>query len=120
MIDRVNQDAWKIRKLMREVEALNDEMLIALSQLKSEMIKARQNPIVAVRTGQTAILHLTEAEQLTTRASNQIFKTHGALNEVALTTAGLDTDIPTVFEGAAKAEPAIAKAPDAVLEQSNN
>jgi hypothetical protein len=99
MVDRVNQDAWKIRKLMRETEALSDEMLIALSALKGEMLKARQNPEVEVHTGQQALLHLTEAEQLVTRASSQLFRTHSALSKVALTTAGVDENIATVEDG---------------------
>lgn len=99
MFDRVNQDAWKIRKLMRETEALSDEMLIALSALKSEMLKARQNPEIEILTGQRALLHLTEAEQLVTRASNQLFRTHNALSNVARETAGVDENIPTVRDG---------------------
>jgi len=95
MFDRVNQDGWKIRKLMREAEALNDEMLIALSALKGEMLKARQNPEIEVHTGQQALLHLTEAEQLVTRASSQLLRTHSALSNVARTTAGVDENIPT-------------------------
>jgi hypothetical protein len=102
MFDRVNQDAWKIRKLMREAEALNDEMLIALSALKAEMLKARQNPQVAIRAGQEALLHLTEAEQLITRAGSQLFRTHGALSNAARVTAGLDENIPTEFTGSAQ------------------
>jgi len=95
MFDRVNQDAWKIRKLMREAEALNDEMLIALAALKSEMLKARRNPQVEVYTGQDAVLHLTEAEQMITRAGNQLFRTHRALSTVARETAGVDEDVET-------------------------
>ena len=99
MFDRVNQDAWKIRKLMREAEALSDEMLIALSALKGEMLKARQNPEIEVHTGQQALLHLTQAEQLVTQASNQLFRTHSALSKVARETAGVDENIPTVRDG---------------------
>jgi len=95
MLNRVNQDAWKIRKLMREAEAVNDEMLLALSALKTEMLKARQNPEVEVHTGQEALLHLTEAEQLVSRASNRLLRTHRALNDVARETAGVDEDIRT-------------------------
>ncbi len=89
---------------MREAEALNDEMLLALSSLKNEMLKARQNPCVEVRTGQTALLHLTEAEQLVTRAGSQLFRTHGALNDVARITAGLDRDIETEFTKAERTD----------------
>ena len=95
MFDRVNQDAWKIRKLMREAEALNDEMLVALAALKSEMLKARRNPEVEVHTGQEAVLHLTEAEQMITRAGNQLFRTHRALSKVARETAGVDENVET-------------------------
>lgn len=95
MFDRVNQDAWKIRKMMREAEALGDEMLISLSALKGEMLKARQNPAVEVHTGQEALLHLTEAEQLVTRASNRLLRTHNALSDLARETAGVDENIPT-------------------------
>ena len=80
---------------MREAEALNDEMLIALSALKAEMLKARQNPGVEVHTGQDALLHVAEAEQLVTRAGNQLFRTHRALSNVARETAGVDENIPT-------------------------
>jgi hypothetical protein len=81
---------------MREAEALSDEMLIALSTLKSEILRARQNPEVEVHTGQQALLHLTEAEQLVTRASSQLFRTHSALSKVARETAGVDENIATV------------------------
>lgn len=80
---------------MREAEAVNDEMLLALSALKTEMLKARQNPEVEVHTGQEALLHLTEAEQLVSRASNRLLRTHRALNDVARETAGVDEDIRT-------------------------
>ena len=85
---------------MREAEALSDEMLIALSALKGEMLKARQNPEVEVHTGQQALLHLTEAEQLVTRAGNQLFRTHDALSKVVRETAGVDENIATVRERA--------------------
>ena len=113
MVDRVNQDAWKIRKLMREAEALGDEMMIALAALKAEMLKARQNPDVVVHTGQEALLHLTEAEQLVTRASSQLFRTHFALNKVATVTAGVDENIKTEQgspQKSASADPRIAVA----------
>ena len=80
---------------MREAEALNDEMLIALAALKSEMLKARRNPEVEVYTGQDAVMHLTEAEQMITRAGNQLFRTHRALSTIARETAGVDEDIET-------------------------
>ena len=99
---------------MREAEALGDEMLIALSALKGEMLKARQNPEVEVHTGQDALLRLTEAEQLVTRASSQLFRTHFALNEVAAVTAGVDENIETKKgsppQKSASADPRIAVA----------
>ena len=56
MSDRVVNDAYNIKKLMREAEALADESMLAFARLKQAMLTARLNPSVEVHTGQRALI----------------------------------------------------------------
>ena len=46
------EDARAIRKLIREAEAVSDEVMIACARLKQAMVRARQNPDISVDAGQ--------------------------------------------------------------------
>ena len=59
MSDRVLSDAYNLKKLIREAEALADESIIAMARLKQAMLAARQNPAIEVHTGQRALVRLT-------------------------------------------------------------
>lgn len=48
MSRQIRDDALAIRKLIREAEAVSDEALLACARLKQAMVRARQNPAVAV------------------------------------------------------------------------
>ena len=62
MNDRIMSDAYNLKKLIREAEALADESIIAMARLKQAMLAARQNPEIEIHTGQRARMRLTEAE----------------------------------------------------------
>ncbi|MFN9496852.1 MAG: hypothetical protein ACK57E_00015, partial [Erythrobacteraceae bacterium] len=62
MNDRIMSDAYNLKKLIREAEALADESIIAMARLKQAMLAARQNPEIEIHTGQRALMRLTEAE----------------------------------------------------------
>lgn len=102
MSDRLNQDAWGIRKLMREAEGLTDEAIVACARLKQAMINARGNPEVRVGVGHAAVLRLTQAEQNFVAAYGNLLRVHSELNHVAIETAGIDDGVPTVFDGGRK------------------
>lgn len=97
MSDRVIDDAYNIKKLMREAEALADESMIAFSRLKQAMLAARLNPDVEVHTGQRALMRLNEAENQAMAMSTNLLRVHSELSEIAKTQMGQDevpTDIP--------------------------
>jgi hypothetical protein len=100
MSDRLNQDGWNIRKLMRETEAAADETLVACAKLKQAMIVARSNPEVGVGSGQVALLKLTRAEQNFATAYTDLLRVHAELSGIARETAAMDEDIPTEIKGA--------------------
>lgn len=99
MPERLKQDAWTIRKLMREAEGVADETLLACAKLKQAMIAARANPLVEVGTGQAAVLKLTRAEQSFAAAYTDLLRVHAELSEIARETASMDEDIPTEIKG---------------------
>lgn len=94
-------DAYKIKKLIREVEALSDETMLACAKLKQAMIKARQNPEIPVDTGQRAILRLTQAEQQAMSMSTNLLRVHEELSKVARVHAQGDHGIPTEMDPSA-------------------
>ena len=106
MTKSITQDALNIRKLVREAEALSDELLLACARLKQAMVVARQNPEVKVATGQAALLRLAEAESQALSTSSNLFRLHEEMNKVARVQAGFDHGMET--ETAQDAKPVIA------------
>ncbi|XUU60948.1 hypothetical protein ACRAQ6_01375 [Erythrobacter sp. HA6-11] len=98
MTDRILADAYNLKKLIREAEALADESMLAFAKLRQAMIAARQNPAVEVDTGQRALMRLTQAEQQAMSMSTSLLRVHDELSKVARTTAVMDEDIPTELE----------------------
>jgi hypothetical protein len=95
MENRILADAHKLKKLIREAEALADEAIIAMARLKQAMLAARQNPEVEVNTGQRALVRLTEAESQALAMSTSLLRVHDELSKVAVTHAFGDQGTPT-------------------------
>ena len=107
MQDRIISDAYNLKKLIREAEALADESIIAMARLKQAMLTARQNPEIEVHTGQRALMRLTEAESQALAMSTTLLRVHAELSKVAEVHAMGDTGVPTVVpESAMAAAPA--------------
>jgi len=94
MTDRIRTDALKLKKLIREAEALADESMIACARLRQAMLAARQNPAVEVTTGQRALMRLAQAEGQALALSTNLLRVHDELSKVARETMA-DDDIPT-------------------------
>lgn len=94
MTDRIRTDALKLKKLVREAEALADESMIACARLRQAMLAARQNPAVEVTTGQRALLRLAQAESQALAMSTNLLRVHDELSKVAREMMG-DDNIPT-------------------------
>ena len=90
MSDKIRQDARNIRKLIREAEAVSDEVLVACARLKQAMVRARQNPDVDVDAGQRALLRLTQAESQALSLSTSLLRVHDELSKVARETMGVE------------------------------
>lgn len=103
MTDRILTDAYNLKKLIREAEALADESIIAMARLKQAMLAARQNPEVEVHTGQRALMRLTEAEGQALSMSTNLLRVHDELSKVARVHAGGDVDMPTAVPADAMA-----------------
>lgn len=97
MEDRILSDAYNLKKLIREAEALADESIIAVARLKQAMLSARQNPEVEVHTGQRALLRLTEAESQALSMSTSLLRVHDELSKVARVHASGDSGAPTTI-----------------------
>lgn len=94
MTDRIRSDALKLKKLIREAEALADESMIACARLRQAMIAARQNPAIEMTTGQRALMRLARAEGDALAMSTSLLRVHDELSKVAREMMG-DDDIPT-------------------------
>jgi hypothetical protein len=90
MTSAISTDAAQIRKLIREAEALSDELLVACSRLKQAMVLARQHPEITVATGQRALVRLSDAESQALSVSSNLFRIHAELNKIGVEQAGLD------------------------------
>jgi hypothetical protein len=97
MENRILADAYNLKKLVREAEALADESIIAMARLKQAMLAARQNPEVEVHTGQRALVRLTEAESHALSMSTHLLRVHDELSKVARIHAAGDDGIPTTI-----------------------
>lgn len=106
MTDQIHQDALHIRKLIREAEAVSDEVLIACARLKQAMVRARQNPNVNVDAGQRALMRLTQAESQALSLSTSLLRVHDELSKTARETMGGDGDGNTQVAPSAIAEDA--------------
>jgi hypothetical protein len=91
MENRILADAYNLKKLVREAEALADEAIIAMARLKQAMLTARQNPAIEVHTGQRALLRLTEAETQALAMSTNLLRVHSELSKVGEIYAGGDS-----------------------------
>ncbi|MCU0949094.1 MAG: hypothetical protein MUF47_12715 [Porphyrobacter sp.] len=105
MNERILADAYELKKLIREAEAIADESIIAMARLKQAMLTARQNPEIEVHTGQRALMRLTEAESQAMAMSTNLLRVHDELSKVAQVKAAGDQGIPTVLTPEALAEP---------------
>ncbi|WP_299194302.1 hypothetical protein [uncultured Erythrobacter sp.] len=94
MTDRITQDAYNLKKLIREAEALADESMIAFSRLKQAMLAARQNPEVEVVEGQRALMRLNQAESQAMAMSTSLLRVHDELSKIAREKMATD-DVPT-------------------------
>lgn len=97
MENRILADAYNLKKLVREAEALADESIIAMARLKQAMLTARQNPAIEVHTGQRALVRLTEAENYALSMSTNLLRVHDELSKVARVHAGGDDGTPTTI-----------------------
>ncbi len=104
MSDTIREDALNIRKLIREAEAVSDEVMIACARLKQAMIRARQNPEVEIDVGQRALLRLNQAESQALSLSTSLLRVHDELSKVARETMGGDGDGNTEVSPSAIAE----------------
>lgn len=109
--DAVSADAHRLRKLIREAEALSDEAMIAFARLKQAMLKARQNPAVEVHAGQRALMRLSQAEAQALAMSTSLLRAHDELSKLAEVYAGGDSPAPTVIPKTAVAGPDDAEDP---------
>jgi hypothetical protein len=97
MTDRITQDAYNLKKLIREAEALADESMIAFSRLKQAMLAARQNPEVEVVEGQRALMRLNQAETQAMAMSTSLLRVHDELSKIArqrMSRDDMPTDVP--------------------------
>jgi len=108
----IREDALAIRKLIREAEAVSDEVMIACARLKQAMVRARQNPGVAVDAGQRALMRLGQAENQAMAMSTSLLRVHDELSKVGRETMGVEEGVDTVLEPSALADevPAFIKA----------
>jgi hypothetical protein len=107
MDNRIVADAYNLKKLIREAEALSDEAIIAMARLKQAMLAARQNPMIEVSTGQRALVRLTEAESQALAMSTNLLRVHDELNKVARVHAGGDDGLATKLAPGAIAQPQV-------------
>ena len=108
----IREDARAIRKLIREAEAVSDEVLLACARLKQAMIRARQNPDVSVDAGQKALMRLTQAENQALALSTNLLRVHAELTKVKHATMGPEEGDDTIIEPSAieQSAPAFAQA----------
>ena len=101
MTQTLRSDAYNLKKLIREAEALADESMLAFARLKQAMLAARQNPTVEVDTGQRALMRLNQAETQALAMSTSLLRVHDELSKVAREKMGSETGVPTEIEEAA-------------------
>ncbi|MFL0355639.1 hypothetical protein ACI5KX_04090 [Erythrobacter sp. GH1-10] len=95
MTDRITNDAYNLKKLIRESEALADESMIAFARLKQAILSARQNPAIEVHAGQKALMRLNQAEAEAMAMSTSLLRVHEELSKIAREKMGGDGNVPT-------------------------
>jgi cell division septum initiation protein DivIVA len=101
----IREDARAIRKLIREAEAVTDEAMIACARLKQAMVRARQNPEIAVDAGQRALMRLNQAEDQALALSTSLLRVHDELSKISRETMGGEEGSDTIIASAAITEP---------------
>jgi hypothetical protein len=101
----IREDARAIRKLIREAEAVSDEVMIACARLKQAMVRARQNPDIAVDAGQRALMRLNQAESQALGLSTSLLRVHDELSRIGRETLGGEEGSDTIIASAAIADP---------------
>jgi hypothetical protein len=101
----IREDARAIRKLIREAEAVTDEAMIACARLKQAMVRARQNPQIAVDAGQRALMRLNQAEDQALALSTRLLRVHDELSKISRETMGGEEGSDTIIASAAITEP---------------
>lgn len=99
MNKRVADDSGIIRSSLRQTEGAFDEALLETTTLMQAMIRARQNPDVAVHTGQGAIVRLTRIISRTVEAASDVFRVHDEMSRVGIAYGVLDEDGSTPPSG---------------------
>lgn len=97
----IREDALAIRKLIREAEAVSDEVMIACARLKQAMVRARQNPEISIDAGQRALMRLTQAEGQALALSTSLLRVHDELSKVSRETMGGEEGVDTLVNPAA-------------------
>lgn len=101
MPDKTRSEALNIRKLMREAEAVSDEVMIACARLKQAMVLARLRTDAEVDTGQRALIRLTQAEQQALSLSTNLLRVHDELSKIAREKMSGDGDVDTPISASA-------------------
>ncbi len=107
MSPTIREDALAIRKLIREAEAVSDEVMIACARLKQAMIRARQNPEIEVDAGQRALLRLNQAESQALALSTSLLRVHHELSVIGRETMGGDENTDIAPSAIAEEAPAL-------------
>ncbi|MGC1270188.1 MAG: hypothetical protein WA842_06285 [Croceibacterium sp.] len=100
-MDRNNQTAQEIRKLIREAEGVTDETIAAVSKLKQAMVTARRGPGIHPATGHKALTFLTQAEKELNTVYGNLLRVHSELSDVAVEVGISDDGTKTDFTGKA-------------------
>ena len=103
----IRQDALAIRKLIREAEAVSDEVMIACARLKQAMVRVRQSPEVAVDAGQRALLRLNQAEGQALALSTSLLRVHDELSKAGREIMGGDENTNIAPGAIAEEAPAL-------------
>ena len=104
MSTTIREEAFAIRKLIREAEAVSDEVMIACARLKQAMVRARQNPDIAIDAGQRALIRLNQAEGQALALSTSLLRVHDELSKVSRETLGGEEGVDTVVSASTIAE----------------
>ena len=101
MSERILKDAYNLKKLIREAEAVADESMMSFAKLKAAVLAARQNPEIGIDAGQRALMRLTHAEQHALNVSTNLLRVHDELSKEARVYASSDDGVPTEIDPAA-------------------